>query len=40
MVETFHRGTSHTTRAYPTADSNWVVEGAAVIAYRLGDASL
>jgi beta-fructofuranosidase len=40
MVETFHRGTSHTMRAYPTADSNWVVEGAAVIAYRLGDASL
>jgi hypothetical protein len=40
MVETFHRGTSHTTRAYPTADSNWVVEGAAVIAHRLGDASL
>jgi beta-fructofuranosidase len=35
MVETFHRGTSHTTRAYPTAESGWVVDGAAVTAYRL-----
>jgi beta-fructofuranosidase len=35
MVETFHRGASHTTRAYPTADSGWVVDGAAVTAYRL-----
>ena len=36
MVEIFQRGTSHTTRAYPTADSSWVVDGAAVTAYRLG----
>jgi beta-fructofuranosidase len=36
MVETFHRGTSHTTRAYPTADSKWIVDGSAVTAYRLG----
>jgi beta-fructofuranosidase len=36
MVETFHRGASHTTRAYPTADSGWVVESAAITAYRLG----
>ena len=36
MVETFHRGTSHTTRAYPTDHSSWIVEGAAVTAYRLG----
>jgi beta-fructofuranosidase len=36
MVETFHRGTSHTTRAYPTADTRWVVDGSAVTAYRLG----
>ena len=36
MVETFHRGASHTTRAYPTADSAWLVDGAAVTAYRLG----
>jgi beta-fructofuranosidase len=35
MVETFHRGASHTTRAYPTAHSGWVVDGAAVTAYRL-----
>ena len=37
MVETFHHGTSHTTRAYPTSDSEWVVDGAAVTAYRLGE---
>ena len=37
MVETFHHGASHTTRAYPTADSSWVVDGAGVTAYRLGD---
>ena len=36
IVETFHRGASHTTRAYPTFCSSWVVEGAAVTAYRLG----
>jgi beta-fructofuranosidase len=36
IVETFHRGASHTTRAYPTFSSSWVVEGAAVTAYRLG----
>jgi beta-fructofuranosidase len=36
MVETFHRGRSHTTRAYPTDHSSWIVEGAAVTAYRLG----
>jgi beta-fructofuranosidase len=36
MVETFDRGASHTTRAYPTDDSGWVVDGAAVTAYRLG----
>jgi beta-fructofuranosidase len=36
IVEIFQRGTSHTTRAYPTADSSWVVDGAAVTAYRLG----
>jgi beta-fructofuranosidase len=35
IVETFHRGVSHTTRAYPTVHSRWVVEGAAT-AYRLG----
>jgi beta-fructofuranosidase len=35
IVETFHGGASHTTRAYPTADSGWVVDGAAVRAYRL-----
>jgi beta-fructofuranosidase len=37
IVETFHRGTSHTTRAYPTISSSWVVEGGAISAYRLGD---
>lgn len=36
MVETFHHGASHTTRAYPTANSSWVVDGAEVTAYRLG----
>ena len=36
MVETFHHGTSHTTRAYPTADSGWIIDGAAVTAHRLG----
>jgi beta-fructofuranosidase len=36
MVESFHRGASHTTRAYPTANSSWVVDGAEVTAYRLG----
>jgi hypothetical protein len=35
-VETFHRSRSCTTRAYPTMSSSWVVEGAAVTAYRLG----
>jgi beta-fructofuranosidase len=37
MVETFHHGASHTTRAYPTANSSWVVDGAGITAYRLGD---
>ena len=37
MVETFHKGASHTTRAYPSASSSWVVDGAGVTAYRLGD---
>jgi beta-fructofuranosidase len=36
IVEVFQRGTSHTTRVYPTADSNWVVDGATVTAYQLG----
>jgi len=36
IVETFHRSRSCTTRAYPTMSSSWVVEGAAVTAYRLG----
>jgi beta-fructofuranosidase len=36
IVEAFQHGTSHTTRAYPTADSNWVVDGATVTGYRLG----
>jgi beta-fructofuranosidase len=36
MVETFHRGASHTTRAYPTARSSWIVEGGAITGYRLG----
>ncbi len=40
MVETFDHGASHTTRAYPTDHSGWVVDGAAVTAYRLGDASI
>lgn len=39
IVETFHGGASHTTRAYPTVDSRWVVDGAAVTAYRLGGAA-
>jgi beta-fructofuranosidase len=37
MVETFHKGASHTTRVYPSANSSWVVDGAGVTAYRLGD---
>ena len=37
IVETFHAGASHTTRAYPTISSSWVVTGEAVSAYRLGD---
>jgi L-ascorbate metabolism protein UlaG (beta-lactamase superfamily) len=37
MVETFHDGASHTTRAYPTANNSWVVDGAGITAYRLGD---
>lgn len=37
MVETFHRGASHTARAYPGAESRWVVDGTAVTAYRLGN---
>jgi beta-fructofuranosidase len=36
IVETFHRGTTHTARAYPTAATGWVVDGAAITAYRLG----
>jgi beta-fructofuranosidase len=36
MVESFCRGASHTTRAYPTADSRWVVDGVGVSVYRLG----
>jgi beta-fructofuranosidase len=35
MVESFHRGASHTTRAYPTANSRWVVDGSRVTGYRL-----
>jgi hypothetical protein len=34
--EMFHCATTPTTRAYPTAYSSWVVDGAAVNAYRLG----
>ena len=34
-METFHCGASHTTRAYPTDHSSWIVAGAAVTAYRL-----
>jgi beta-fructofuranosidase len=34
IVETFHSGASHTTRAYPTLRSGWIAEGA-VTAYRL-----
>jgi beta-fructofuranosidase len=37
MVETFLKGASHTTRAYPSANSSWVVDGTGVTAYRLGD---
>jgi beta-fructofuranosidase len=36
IVESFHRGAVHTSRAYPSLRSSWVVEGAAVT-YRLGD---
>lgn len=36
IVETFQGGRTHTTRAYPTVRSSWVVEGD-VSAYRLGD---
>jgi hypothetical protein len=36
IVEVFHRGASHTTRAYPGNGSRWVVEGTAVTGYRLG----
>ena len=36
IVETFHRGTSYTTRAYPSLASRWIVQGASVT-YRLGD---
>jgi beta-fructofuranosidase len=35
IVETFQGGVSHTTRAYPTTRSRWVVDGEAVTAYRL-----
>jgi beta-fructofuranosidase len=35
MVETFQRGASHTTRAYPTMTSSWVVDGGDVTVYRL-----
>lgn len=35
VVETFVDGVATTTRAYPTATSHWVLEGAAAI-YRLG----
>jgi beta-fructofuranosidase len=35
IVETFHGGASHTTRAYPRFRSSWIAEGAAT-AYRLG----
>ncbi len=37
IVEVFQGGASHTTRAYPTARSRWVVDGLNVTAYRLGD---
>jgi beta-fructofuranosidase len=37
IVETFQGGASHTTRAYPSPDSRWAVDGEAVTAYRLGD---
>jgi beta-fructofuranosidase len=36
IVETFERGATHTTRAYPTAATRWVVDGDALRAYRLG----
>ena len=36
IVETFQGGASHTTRAYPTARSRWVVDGESITAYRLG----
>jgi hypothetical protein len=36
IVETFHSGTTHTTRAYPRTNSSWLVDGAAITAYRLG----
>jgi beta-fructofuranosidase len=36
IIETFHRGVSRTTRAYPTLSSRWVAEGGAVTVFRLG----
>jgi beta-fructofuranosidase len=36
IVETFSGGVSHTTRAYPSVGSGWVVDGADVTGYRLG----
>jgi beta-fructofuranosidase len=36
IVETFCGGVSHTTRAYPTGSSAWVVDGTDVTGYRLG----
>jgi beta-fructofuranosidase len=37
IVETFHRGASHTTRAYPSPSGQWIVQGDAVVTYELGD---
>jgi hypothetical protein len=36
LVESFAGGRSWTTRAYPTADSHWLVEGGSAAGYRLG----
>jgi beta-fructofuranosidase len=36
LVEFFAGGRSWTTRAYPTADSRWLVEGGSAVGYRLG----
>jgi beta-fructofuranosidase len=36
IIETFQRGASRTTRAYPTLSSGWIVDGAAITVFRLG----